>query len=310
MTTVNFVTLSHSSAGYDSYDKLNRMFTGEKRRVVRSRIQDLTDYAPDQLQYMFKNDITCKSLFRVGDDIVLLEAYPQRDTRVFVECKVATAKAQSQKNKSDLAEYILDEADRKIYNEDFDSTFKEAFLLALLSDRTHLYCLAGCPSAVDAVRRRIYSCGAGLLSLGSYIEVMKQIPPIKYTVATCICVTGEDRSNFMDKISKNNSIVFDMTGRQVRISVNIPSPKYSQNAVRELVAEYKKNNRTFDEFVEDLDKFVREFDINYSNEGDGMMNEIMYSFMRRNAPNCISRVTATAAEREQLIRDIEEKGRY
>lgn len=66
MTTVNFVTLSHSSAGYDSYDKLNRMFTGEKRRVVRSRIQDLTDYAPDQLQYMFKNDITCKSLFRVG----------------------------------------------------------------------------------------------------------------------------------------------------------------------------------------------------------------------------------------------------
>lgn len=32
-----------------------------------------------------------------------------------------------------------------------------------------------------------------------------------------------------------------MTGRQVRISVNIPSPKYSQNAVRELVAEYKKN---------------------------------------------------------------------
>lgn len=181
--------------------------------------------------------------------------------------------------------------------------------MALLSDRTHLYCLAGCPSAVDAVRRRIYSCGAGLLSLGSYIEVVKQIPPIKYTVATCICVTGEDRSNFMDKISKNNSIVFDMTGRQVRISVNIPSPKYSQNAVRELVAEYKKNNRTFDEFVEDLDKFVREFDIDYSNEGDGMMNEIMYSFMRRNAPNCISRVTATAAEREQLIRDIEEKGR-
>ena len=159
------------------------------------------------------------------------------------------------------------------------------------------------------MRRRIYSCGAGLLSLGSYIEVMKQIPPIKYTVATCICVTGEDRSNFMDKISKNNSIVFDMTGRQVRISVNIPSPKYSQNAVRELVAEYKRNNRTFDEFVEDLDKFVREFDIDYSNEGDGMMNEIMYSFMRRNAPNCISRVTATAAEREQLIRDIEEKRR-
>lgn len=54
MATVNFVTLSHSSAGYDSYDKLNRMFTGEKRRVVRSRIQDLTDCAPDQLQYMFK----------------------------------------------------------------------------------------------------------------------------------------------------------------------------------------------------------------------------------------------------------------
>ena len=114
MATVNFVTLSHSSAGYDSYDKLNRMFTGEKRRVVRSRIQDLTDYAPDQLQHMFKNDITCKSLFRVGDDIVLLEAYPQRDTRLFVECKVATAKAQSQKNKSDLAEYILDEVDRYI----------------------------------------------------------------------------------------------------------------------------------------------------------------------------------------------------
>ena len=58
MATVNFVTLSHSSAGYDSYDKLNRMFTGEKRRVVRSRIQDLTDCAPDQLPYMFKNDIT------------------------------------------------------------------------------------------------------------------------------------------------------------------------------------------------------------------------------------------------------------
>lgn len=87
MATVNFVTLSHSSAGYDSYDKLNRMFTGEKRRVVRSRIQDLTDYAPDQLQYMFKNDITCKSLFRVGDDIVLLEAYPQRDTRFLLSAR-------------------------------------------------------------------------------------------------------------------------------------------------------------------------------------------------------------------------------
>lgn len=75
------------------------------------------------------------------------------------------------KNKSDLAEYILDEVDRKIYNEDFDSTFKEAFLLALLSDRTHLYCLAGCPSAVDAVRRRIYSCGAGLCLSGRILRL-------------------------------------------------------------------------------------------------------------------------------------------
>ena len=272
MSTVKSITLSHSSAGYDSYEKLNQIFVKGNKERAESYIKNLTkEYASDE-KYISK-DITCKSLFRVGDDIVLLEAYPQRDTRFFVECKVATAKAQSQKNKSDLAEYILDEVDRKIYNEDFDSTFKEAFLLALLSDRTHLYCLAGCPSAVDAVRRRIYSCGAGLLSLGSYIEVVKQIPPIKYTVATCICVTGEDRSNFMDKISKNNSIVFDMTGRQVRISVNIPSPKYSQNAVRELVAEYKKNNRTFDEFVEDLDKFVREFDIDYSNEGEPPQRE-------------------------------------
>lgn len=308
MATVNFVTLSHSSAGYDSYDKLNRMFTGEKRRVVRSRIQDLTDYAPDQLQYMFKNDITCKSLFRVGDDIVLLEAYPQRDTRFFIECKVATAKAQSQKNRSDLAGYILDKVDRKIYNEDFNLKFKKAFLLALLSDKTHLYCLADSPSAVDAVRYGIYSCGAGLLSLGSYIEVMKQIPSIKYTVATCICVTGEDKSNFIDKISPNNSVVIDMTGGKAQISINISSPKYSQNAVKVLTAEYKKN-RTFDELVEDLDKFVREFDIDYSNEGDSMMNEIMYSFMRHNAPHCISRVTATAAERAQLIQDIEAKGR-
>lgn len=86
MSTVKSITLSHSSAGYDSYEKLNQIFVKGNKERVESYIKNLTkEYASDE-KYISK-DITCKSLFRVGDDIVLLEAYPQRDTRFFVECQ-------------------------------------------------------------------------------------------------------------------------------------------------------------------------------------------------------------------------------
>jgi len=63
MSTVKSITLSHSSAGYDSYEKLNQIFVKGNKERAESYIKNLTkEYASDE-KYISK-DITCKSLFR------------------------------------------------------------------------------------------------------------------------------------------------------------------------------------------------------------------------------------------------------
>ena len=49
MSTVKSITLSHSSAGYDSYEKLNQIFVKGNKERAESYIKNLTkEYASDE----------------------------------------------------------------------------------------------------------------------------------------------------------------------------------------------------------------------------------------------------------------------
>lgn len=303
MSAINFVTLSHSSAGYDSYDALCRIVSGRKKEIVCSYIEGLTPYASEP-NYMSKN-IVCKSLFRAEDDIVLLEAYPRRDTRLFIERKVAALSAQSQKNSPDLARYILGEVGPVKHDENFDSRFRDALLLALFSEKTRLFCLVDCQSAIDAVRFRLYNFGSGLLSLGSCIEVMKALPGRKYTAATCICVTRDDKQNFMGEIDRfKNKIIVDLTEGRAQIKADIPTPEYSQNVLRVLFDECRRNNSDPALLIQRLNDFVCKSDVDCSMTNEGGINAMMFRFAKNENPKIVSKITASTAERERLMKAI------
>lgn len=294
----NKFVLSHDHSGYDFTGNIDKLIAEESTREwIKSYISMLLSYASDP-KYITSATRT-KSHFVKDGYIIMMESYAKRDNRLFIESEITIEKADVE---------IAFENYYKYSNSDFSFKGAKAFycstfflmLNAFVSDSTTFFCLVNDDITVKRIHGVLSEIDYIFLKNNSCIEVIKEIPPIKNSVAICHCIQPQDKDNYIREIERNeNYIVADFTGVNIIFTSNLNSPTYAQRCFKKLSKYYGEGKYedtvVYNSFANIVNKYLGKKEYKTS-----MLNALCYIMMETSYRECLFDVAMTESEKNEF----------
>ena len=290
----NSFILSHNqTGGYDSFGNIEKLIPERSiQKWIISFISMLSEYASNP-NYISQSIVT-KSHFVKDNYVVFLEAYPQKDNRLFLERKVTVS---PQNGDIDFKKFYNSQKSVNTIckDRDFISKIYECLLCAFLSDNTTLYFLISSSDYAEALRNIIASFSQEILKLNSCVEVLEKLPSVKMSTAICRCVFDYDKTEFTNEIKeKSNYILVDLTTDAPLIDLSISSPTYAQRSILHLLNYYR-----FDNIYYSIIETLNNYKLSVKNK-TAFFNTICYLTTLNNFGDKIYEISMSAKEKEEI----------